>query len=147
MSYKETKGWCESGSSYVQIKEEAAAPDEAEALEATGSDTGPNCRRRQFAQLQQIRHLLFSACIPPGMFLPQEAIWRRSVRCLLNAINAKAGDVSCCRLLDFDVHDKKGTQQTLDGGDLKARPLFLTGAAGSDMPPVIRMSSLIAGNV
>lgn len=77
VSYKETKGWRETGSSYVQIKEEAAAANEAEALEATGHDHGPGCRRR---------------------------------------------------LLDFDVHDKQGTQQPLDSGDLKSRPLFLTGA-------------------
>ncbi len=32
-----------------------------------------------------------------------------------------------CRVLDFDVHDEQGTQQPLDGSDLKARPLFLTG--------------------
>lgn len=32
-----------------------------------------------------------------------------------------------CRLLDFDMHDKQGTQQPLDSGDLKTRPLFLTG--------------------
>ena len=32
-----------------------------------------------------------------------------------------------CRLLDFDVHDKQGTQQPLDSTDLTARPLFFTG--------------------
>ncbi len=31
------------------------------------------------------------------------------------------------RLLDFDVHDKQGTEQPLEGSDLKAQPLFLTG--------------------
>ncbi len=31
------------------------------------------------------------------------------------------------RLMDFDIHDNKGTQQPLEGSDLKARPLFLTG--------------------
>lgn len=46
ISYKETKGWRETSSSYVQIKEEAKAADEAEALEATGSDRSSGCLRR-----------------------------------------------------------------------------------------------------
>lgn len=32
-----------------------------------------------------------------------------------------------CRLLDVDIHDRKGTQQPLDSTDLAKQPLFITG--------------------
>lgn len=44
-----------------------------------------------------------------------------------------------CRLLDFDLHDKQGTQQPLDSSDLAARPLFFTG----DCRPNIRLELLL----
>ncbi len=51
VSYKDTKDWRDNSSSFVQVKEEAVAADEAEALEATGHEHGTGCRRRSGALL------------------------------------------------------------------------------------------------
>lgn len=57
VSYKDTKGWRDNSSSFVQVKEEAVAADEAEALEATGHEHGTGCRRRSGAHLFPFCHV------------------------------------------------------------------------------------------
>lgn len=120
ISYKELKGWRETSSSYVQIKEEAKAADEAEALEATGSNHSPGCLRRLSGMW------MYCAPLVAQHLRQMTGITRRLRAVCSDSTNAW---LSFCRLQDFKVHDKQGTQQPLDGVDLQTTLLFLTGAA------------------